>query len=76
MEEMLSDFFFFSGSFRAAPAAYGGAQARGLIGAIAPSLHHSHRNARSEPSATYTTAHGNAGSLTHGARPGIEPATS
>ena len=27
-------------------------------------------------SATYTTAHGNAGSLTHWARPGIEPATS
>ena len=27
-------------------------------------------------SVTYTTAHGNAGSLTHGARPGIEPATS
>ena len=24
----------------------------------------------------YTTAHGNAGSITHGARPGIEPATS
>ena len=27
-------------------------------------------------SVTYTTAHGNAGSLTHSARPGIEPATS
>ena len=27
-------------------------------------------------SATYTTAHGNAGSLTHGLRPGIEPASS
>ena len=27
-------------------------------------------------SATYTTAHGNAGSLTHWARPGIEPASS
>jgi len=27
-------------------------------------------------SATYTTAHGNAGSLTHWARPGIEPSTS
>ena len=26
-------------------------------------------------SATYPTAHGNAGSLTHGARPGIEPAS-
>ena len=28
------------------------------------------------PSATYTTAHGNTGSLTHWARPGIQPATS
>ena len=27
-------------------------------------------------SATYTTVHGNAGSLTHGVRPGIEPASS
>ena len=27
-------------------------------------------------SATYTTAHGNAGSLTHRARPGREPASS
>ena len=34
--------------FRAAPAAYGGSQARGLIGAIADGLHHSH-NAGSEP---------------------------
>ena len=33
----------------------------GPIGAVAAGLHHSH---------------GNAGSLTHGARPGIEPATS
>jgi len=32
--------------FRAAPAAYGGSQARGLIGTVAASLHHSH--ARSE----------------------------
>ena len=51
----------------ATPVAYGGSQARGPIGAIA-----SHR-ATPEPqqrgiraaSATYTTAHGNAGSLTH-----------
>ena len=27
-------------------------------------------------SATYTAAHGNAGSITHGARPGIEPSSS
>ena len=34
--------------FRAAPAAYGGSQARDLIQAIAAGLHHSHSNARSE----------------------------
>ena len=37
-------FFFFFGLFRTAPAAYGGAQARGHIGAVAASLHHSHSN--------------------------------
>ena len=36
--------------FRAAPAAYGGSQARGGIGATAASLHHSHNNASSERS--------------------------
>ena len=45
-------FFFFFWSFvfclfRATPAAYGGSQARGLIGAVATGLHHSHSNARS-----------------------------
>ena len=35
--------------FRAAPAAHGSSQARGRIGAIAASLHHSHRDARSQP---------------------------
>ena len=33
---------------RAAPVAYGGSQARGLIGATAAGLHHSHSHARSE----------------------------
>ena len=33
----------------AAPAAYGGSQARGLIGAVATGLHQSHSNAGSEP---------------------------
>ena len=33
----------------AAPAAYGGSQARGLIGAVATSLRGSHSNAGSEP---------------------------
>ena len=33
----------------AAPAAYGGSQARGLIGAVAASLHQSQSNTSSEP---------------------------
>ena len=40
----LSLFFFF---FSASPAAYGGFQARGRIGATATGLHHSHSNTRS-----------------------------
>ena len=42
-------FFFFLCLFRAAPGAYGDSQARGLIGAAAAGLCHSHSNARSEP---------------------------
>ena len=49
-------FFFFFLSFVvvvaiswAAPAAYGGSQARGRIGAVATSLSQSHSNAESEP---------------------------
>ena len=45
-------FFFFFCLFAtswAAPLAYGGSQARGLIGAIATDLHQNHSNARSEP---------------------------
>ena len=63
--------------FRAAPVAYGSSQAKGLIGAVAawympqPQPHEIWAS-----SATYTTAHSNARSLTHGARPGIEPETS
>ena len=41
--------FFFVFFFRAAPTAYGGSQARGLVLAIAAGLHHSHSNARSKP---------------------------
>ena len=44
-------FFFFFGLFafsRAAPAAYGGSQARSLIGAVAAGLRQSHSNAGSE----------------------------
>ena len=35
--------------FGAAPVAYGGSQARGLVGAVAAGLHHSHSNARLGP---------------------------
>ena len=34
---------------RATPMAYGGSQARGLIGAVAAGLYHSHSNSGSEP---------------------------
>ena len=65
--------------FRAAPAAYEGSQARGLIGAVTAGLCQSHTNTRFEPwamSETYTTAHSNARALTHWAGPGIKPETS
>ena len=65
--------YFFFCLFRAAPMAYGDSQARGTIGAAAAGLHQKHSNA---VTVTYTTAHGNAGSLTHWARPGVKPATS
>ena len=42
-------FFFFFAFFRAAPVAYGGSQARGLIGPVAAGLCQSHSNARSKP---------------------------
>ena len=35
--------------FQGALATYGNSRARGLIGAVAASLHHSHSNARSKP---------------------------
>ena len=49
----------------ATPVAYGGSQARGPIGAVAtwPTPEPQQRGIRAA-SATYTTAHGNAGSLT------------
>ena len=63
--------------FRAEPVAYGGSQARGWIRAVAcrptPQLQ---QHGMQALSATYTTAHGNAGSPTHWSRPGIEPETS
>ena len=59
-------FFFLFFSFfclsRAAPVTYGVSQGRGQIGVIDASHSHSHSNAVSE---IYTTAHSNAGSLSH-----------
>ena len=67
---VLSFFFCLFAISWAAPAAYGGSQARGQIGAVATGLRQSHSNEGSEPHLrptpqTYTTAHSNAGSLTH-----------
>ena len=57
--------------------AHGGSWARGLIGAVASSLLPEPQQCQIRAaSETYTTAHGNTGSLTHCVRPGIEPATS
>ena len=42
-------FFFSPLLFRAAPAAYGGSQARSQTRATVDALHHSHSNARSKP---------------------------
>ena len=62
---------------RATPMAYGNFQARGRIGAVAASLYHSHSNNRSKPHpTTYTTTYRNGRSLTHWARPGMEPESS
>ena len=61
---------------RAAPTAYGGSQARGPIGAVHRPTPEPQQCGIWAASETYTTAHGNAGSLTHWLRPGIKPATS
>ena len=42
-------FFFLFAISWAAPSAYGGSLARGLIGAVATGLRHSHSNSGSEP---------------------------
>ena len=44
-----SKFFGLFAISRATPVAYGGSQARGLIGAVAAGLHQSHSNVGSEP---------------------------
>jgi len=72
-----SFFFFFFAFSRTTPVAYGGSQAKDLIGAVAAGLHQSHSNAGFQTaSAAYTRAQSNARSLTHGVRPGIKPAIS
>ena len=59
---------------RATPMAYGNSWARGEIRATDTGLCHGCSNVGSKScSATYTTDHGNAGSLAHWGRPGIEP---
>ena len=73
-------FFFVFCLFRASPAAYGGFQARGLSNRS----HSCWPTPQPQPqphliqvvSVTYTTAQGNARSLTHRLRPGMEPSTS
>ena len=70
-------FVFLYWLFRATPMAYGGSQPKSWISAV---------NCRPTPqpqlrqiwasSVTYTTGHGNARSLTHWSRPGIEPTSS
>ena len=47
--EVLSIYLSFFVFSRAAPEAYGGSQARGLIRGVAASLRHSHSNTGSEP---------------------------
>ena len=57
-------------------AAYGSYQARGANWSLSCQLMPQPQQCQIwAASVTYTTAHGNAGSLTHGARPGIEPAS-
>ena len=68
--------FYFCFCFsRAARGTYGSSQGRGWIRATSSSHSHSHRNTRAM-SVTNTTAHSNAGSLTHWMRPGIKPSSS
>ena len=64
-----TNFFFL---FRTRPVAYGGSQARGLIGATTSSLCRSQNKAGSKlHPETYTTAHSHARFQTHLTRPGI-----
>ena len=69
-------FFFVFCLFRAAPMAYWGSQARGLISCSCRPKPEPQQHGIWATSAIYTTAHGNAGSPAHWGRPGIEPTTS
>ena len=68
-------FYFIFCLLRAAPAAYGGSQARDWIWGVAAGLHHSHSNTGYEMHPP-PSPHGNGRSSTHWARPGIEPLSS
>jgi len=69
--------FFFFWLFKNKLVAYESSQAWGWIIATAASHSLSHSNTGIwATSATYTTAHGNAKSLTHWVRPGIKPSSS
>ena len=72
---ILGSFVLFCFVFRAVPAAYGNSQASGWIGATTAGLHQSRSNIW-PVSSTYAAALSSAGSLTHWARPGIEPSSS
>ena len=64
-----TNWLFFFGVFRAKRAASGSSRARGQVRAVAAGLHHSSQQHQIwAASATYTTAHGITGSLTHWAR--------
>ena len=56
--------------------AHGGSQARGQIRAVTAGLSTATATPIQATSVTYTTAHGNAGSLTQSARPGIKSVSS
>ena len=70
---LCSSYLFIYFFFRAAPVAYQSSQARGQIRAAAANLPRSHGNTGSEP---HLATHGNARSLSHRVRPGIETMSS
>ena len=72
----ISFFFFFFLLFRATHVAYRGSQERGWIRPTAAGLYQPQPRRIWASSSTYTIAPSNAESLTHWARPGIEPSTS